>query len=152
MSAVATSNYACSRTFWEAKAQCGHLSTRFNRANQTDMDRAMHLMEYICSDEEHALVICPRSLQIIAASDASYGENPDGSSTTGGVCGFENPDGSQHCWIMAISAKQNVIAKSSSESELIAGSTVGDYIVWMRDISWRIYESSRIKSNLCRII
>ena len=53
-SAVATLNYACSRTLWEAKARCGHLNTRFNRANQTNMDRAMHLMEYICSDEEYA--------------------------------------------------------------------------------------------------
>jgi hypothetical protein len=34
---------------------------------------------------------------------------------------------------MFVSSKQSIVAKSSAEAELIAASTVGDYVVWLQE-------------------
>jgi hypothetical protein len=98
------------------------------------MNKIMRVLEYIVTCEDHKLVLCPKSLQLIASSDASYGEHSDGKSQTGGTVGFEDPNGQLHCWVIAVSSKQPVIAKSTGECELIAGNVIGDFVVWTKDM------------------
>jgi hypothetical protein len=87
----------------------------------------------MASSPDHCLVLRPKSLKIIVYADASYGEHEDGKSHTGGCVGFEGKD-DYLCNFMFISSKQPVVAKSSSEAELIAANTVGDHAVWLADM------------------
>jgi hypothetical protein len=92
------------------------------------MMKAMRVAEYIYGTrEEHCLVLSPKSLQIVAASDASYAEHADARSHTGGVIGFESDSG---CWISFISCKQPFITQSAGEAELVAVNHVGNYAEW----------------------
>jgi hypothetical protein len=73
------------------------------------------------------MILAPKSLKMMSASDASYGEHADRKSHSGGVVGFELDTS---CHFAYISGKQPVVAKSVGEAELIAENKVGDYIVW----------------------
>ena len=77
----------------------------------------MRVAEYVagCGDK-HGLILSPKSLQVVAKSDASYAEHVDGKSHTGGCVGFESDNA---CWFMWLSTKQPVVALSTCESELI---------------------------------
>ena len=90
----------------------------------------MRIAEYIvgCGDN-HCLILAPKSLQLIARSDASYAEHKDGRSLTGGCIGFESDTA---CWFMWVSSKQPVVALSTCECELIAISTIGCGVEWTR--------------------
>ena len=130
MSLNASLMYASKRTYPEISYPVVYLSSRYNKATETDYAKAMRVAEYIvgCGDNHH-LVLSPKSLQVIARSDASYAEHADGKSHTGGTIGFESD---QACWFLWISTKQPVVALSSCESELIATSTVGCGVEWSR--------------------
>ena len=107
----------------------------------------MRIAEYIvgCGDE-HSLILAPKSLQLIARSDASYAEHKDGRSHTGGCIGFESDSA---CWFTWVSSKQPVVALSTCESELIATSTIGCGVEWGVGNSYRNSDmfSSRSRSE-----
>ena len=130
MSLNATLMYASKRTYPEISFPVVYLSSRYNKATEDDYAKAMRVAEYIagCGDK-HGLVLSPKSLQIIAKSDASYAEHVDGKSHTGGCVGFESD---YACWFMWLSTKQPVVALSTCESELIATCTVGCAVAWSR--------------------
>ena len=120
--------YGAMRTYPEIRPAVIRLSTKYNRANELDLGKATRVAEYIfgCKDE-HKMILAPKSLKMMSASDASYGEHADGKSHSGGVTGFESDTS---CHFGYISGKQPVVAKSAGEAELIAENKVGDYIVW----------------------
>ena len=62
--------------------------------------------------ENHGLVLSPKSLQLVAKSDASYAEHADGKSHTGGAVGFESD---YACWFMWLSTKQTKQPITTSE-------------------------------------
>ena len=123
MSLNATLMYASKRTYPEISFAVVYLSSRYNKATEDDYAKAMRVAEYVagCGDK-HGLILSPKSLQVVAKSDASYAEHVDGKSHTGGCVGFESDNA---CWFMWLSTKQPVVALSTCESELIATSTVG---------------------------
>jgi hypothetical protein len=132
MSLNATLMYAAKRTYPEISFPVVYLSSRYNKATEGDLKKAMRVAEYIVTcGESHCLKLAPKSLQIIARSDASYAEHADGRSHTGGCIGFESDSA---CWFMWVSTKQPVVAMSSCESELIATSTVGCGVSWSRQL------------------
>lgn len=77
------------------------------------------------------MILAPKSLQIVAASDASYAENVDGTSNDGGCVGFESDT---CCWTAFVAGKQPVVAMSACEAELIAVNKVGTFVEWERQI------------------
>jgi hypothetical protein len=81
--------YGAMRTYPEIKPAVIHLSTKYNRANELDLNKAIRVAEYIygCKDE-HKMILAPKLLKMMSASDASYGEHADGKSQSGGVVGF----------------------------------------------------------------
>jgi hypothetical protein len=85
---------------------------------------------YGCRDT-HKFILAPKSVKLIGAADASYGEHADGKSHTGGVIGFESDSS---CYFAYVSGKQPVVAKSAGEAELIAENKIGDYIEWSREL------------------
>ena len=91
MSLNATLMYASKRTYPEISYPVVYLSSRYNKATEDDYAKAMRVAEYIAGcGEKHGLVLSPKSLQIVAKSDASYAEHVDGKSHTGGCVGFES--------------------------------------------------------------
>jgi hypothetical protein len=83
--------YGAMRTYPEIKPAVIRLSTKYNKANELDLNKATWLVEYIygCKDK-HKMIIAPKSLKMMSASDASYGEHVDGKSHSGGVVSFES--------------------------------------------------------------
>ena len=93
--------YAAKRTYPEISYPVVYLSSRYNKATEGDYKKAMRVAEYIvtCGDS-HCLRLAPKSLQIIARSDASYAEHSDMDVVTpedvlvsrvtlhAGLCGF----------------------------------------------------------------
>ena len=130
MSLNATLMYASKRTYPEISFPVVYLASKYNKATDDDYGKAMRIAEYIvgCGDE-HCLILAPKSLQLVARSDASYAEHKDGRSHTGGCIGFESDTA---CWFMWVSSKQPVVALSTCESELIATSTIGCGVEWGR--------------------
>jgi hypothetical protein len=67
------------------------LSVKYNKATEEDMKKATRVAEYIygCIDT-HKLVLKSNSMYLISAADASYAEQPDGKSHSGGVVLLES--------------------------------------------------------------
>ena len=120
--------YGAMRTYPEIRPAVIRLSTKYNRANELDLNKATRVAEYIYGcKEEHKLILAPKSMKAISAADASYGEHADGKSHSGGTVGFESDTS---CNFAFVSGKQPVVAKSVGEAELIAENKVGDYVEW----------------------
>ena len=118
MSLNAALMYASKRTYPEISFAVVYLSLRYNKATEDDYAKAIRVAEYIVGcGENHGLILSPKSLQLVAKSDASYVENADGKSHMGGAVGFESD---YACRFMWLSTKQPVVALSTCESELIA--------------------------------
>lgn len=124
--------FGATRTYPETKPTVVRLSRKYGKATEADMQKARRVAEYIygCIDD-HVLILSPKSLQLIASSDASYAENPDGTSNNGGCVGFESDVA---CWLCFITDKQSVVAKSACEAELITVNKVGDMVEWARQL------------------
>jgi hypothetical protein len=105
-------------------------STKYNKATEDDLKKVIRVAQYVygCKDT-HKLILAPKSMKLIGAADASYGEHADGKSHTGGVIGFESDSS---CYFAYVSSKQP--AKSTGEAELIAENKIGDYIEWSREL------------------
>ena len=93
-----------------------------------------------CGDK-HGLILSPKSLQLVAKSNASYAEHADGKSHTGGCVGFESD---YACWFMWLSTKQPVVALSTCKSELIATCTAGCAVEWAR-------QTVRSRAGICSV-
>ena len=120
--------YGAKRTYPECLPSCVTLASKYNKATVKDMIKARRVAEYIYGTrEDHCLVLSPKSLQIVATSDASYGETATAHSQTGGTVGFESDTG---CWFSFISCKQPFITQSAGEAELVAVNTVGNHADW----------------------
>ena len=113
------------------------LATHQGKASVQDLKKLKRIMGYVKAHPDHCMTLKPKSLKIICAADASYGDHHDGKSHSGGVVGFE---GDNKCIspVMFICGKQPVVAKSSFEAEIIAASTVGDSFVWFSDFMGEI--------------
>jgi hypothetical protein len=92
-----------------------YLCTRVRCPNEQDIKKLERVMQYINGTKEFGLTLkCDGPLRIIGFIDAAYGCHVDGKSHSGAVvqlCG---------CCVMAISRKQKIVSKSSTEAELIA--------------------------------
>jgi hypothetical protein len=131
-SAVMTVSFGAHRTYPSLLFGTSWLATRQGKATEQDLKKLKSIMGYIKAHPDHCLMLKPKSLKIICAADASYGDHLDGKSHTGGVVGFESDDNGISP-VMFVCGKQSVVAKSSFEAEIIAASTVGDSFVWLSD-------------------
>jgi hypothetical protein len=131
-SAVMTVSFGAHRTYPSLLFGTSWLATRQGKATEQDLKKLKRIMGYIKAHPDHCLMLKPKSLKIICAADASYGDHLDGKSHTGGVVGFESDDNGISP-VMFVCGKQSVVAKSSFEAEIIAASTVGDSFVWLSD-------------------
>ena len=132
MSKNALLMFGATRTYPEIRPIVARLATKYNKATELDMKKAIRVAEYIfgCMDD-HVLVLAPKSLQLVATSDASYAENPDGTSNDGGCVGFESDEA---CWVAIITGKQAWPVLSACEAELVASCRVGTFVEWAKQL------------------
>jgi hypothetical protein len=131
-SAVMTVSFGAHRTYPELLFGVSWLATHQGKATEQDMKKLKRILGYVKAHPDHCMTLKPRSLKIVCAADASYGDHQDGKSHSGGVIGFECEDNTISP-VMFVCGKQPVVAKSSYEAEIIAASTVGDSFVWLSD-------------------
>jgi hypothetical protein len=131
-SALMTVSFGAHRTYAELLFGISWLATRQGKASEQDLKKLKRIMGYVKAHPDHCMVLKPKSMKIVCAADASYGDHLDGKSHSGGIVGFERDD-TGISPVMFVCGKQSVVAKSSYEAELIAASTVGDSFVWMKD-------------------
>ena len=128
-----TAMYGGKRTYPEVLPTTTYLATKYWHATQTDMNKALRVLEYFNYSDNHVMYFRPKSLKIVVSADASYAEHHDAKSHTGGCIGFEGYEG-EGSYFIFISNKQSIVAKSSCESELIALNTVAEHLVWLQDL------------------
>jgi hypothetical protein len=108
--------YLAKRVKPECLTAVAYLATRVTRCSVDDVDKLHRLIRYIRWGRDTGLVLRPGSsgLAVRLFVDASYGVHVDGKSHTGS-CVVVGEIGAVHCR----SAKQGIVAKSSTEAELI---------------------------------
>jgi hypothetical protein len=136
-SALMTVSFGAHRTYPELLFGVSWLATHQGKATEQDMKKLKRIMGYVKAHSDHCMILKPKSLRIVCAADASYGDHLDGKSHSGGVIGFEGAD-KNISPVMFVCGKQSVVAKSSFEAEVIAASTVGDSFVWLSDFMGEI--------------
>ena len=105
------------------------LSTKYNKATEEDMKKAIRVAEYIYGCKNiHRLVLKPKSMKMVSAADASYAEHPDGKSHSGGDFGSESDSS---CYFGFVSSKQPVVAKLTGEAELIGQTKL---VIWLNGL------------------
>ena len=124
--------YGAKRTYPEILPVTTYLASKYWKATEEDMEKARRVIAYMINDPDHALVLKSTSNNIVACADASYAEHSDAKSHTGGCVGLESDDGASY--FIFVSNKQSIFAKSSCEAELIAQSSIGEYIVWLSEL------------------
>ena len=106
------------------------LATRAAKADSDDMGKLRRVIRYLRGSAGRGIRLCPGALgvSVRAYVDAAYGVHMDGKSHTGVsiVIGEAGP-------IFVRSTKQPIVAKSSTEAELIATSDSANQIFHMRN-------------------
>jgi len=95
------------------------LSTRVNKFNSHDNEKILRVLRYLNDTRRLGLVLKvpnPSQIELVTSADASYGVHSDGKGQTGISTTFGIGS------ICSCTTKQKIVAKSSSESELIAAS------------------------------
>jgi hypothetical protein len=117
-SEVAKLLYIGKRIFPEILVAISYLTTRVNIVDTDDMIKLTRVHKYINHVKERGLRLCiGENITVRAYVDAAYGVHADGKSHTGCMV-IVGDEGA----IYFKSAKQKIVAKSSTEGELIAAS------------------------------
>jgi hypothetical protein len=93
-----------------------------------DDEKLARLEGYLAKTVEDKLILHPESLELYASVDASYSIHWDSKGHSGVVVSL----GGDGCTVMAKSVKQKLVARSSTESELIALDDALCYVLWCR--------------------
>jgi hypothetical protein len=95
------------------------LCTRVNKFDSNDKNKMNKVLKYLNSTKDLGLVLkCPgvTALEVVTSADASYGIHSDGKGQSGISTSFGIGA------VNSSTTKQKIVAKSSSEAELIASS------------------------------
>jgi hypothetical protein len=123
---VAKLLYLAKRTRPDILTACAFLATRVNCSSVEDAKKLERVLKYLNGSRSQGikLEITGDDLQVRAYIDASFGTHADGKGHTG--CVITLGKGPIH----VRSAKQKLVAKSSSEAELIALSDELSQVIW----------------------
>jgi hypothetical protein len=67
--------YGAMRTYPEIRSAVLQLLTKYNKANELNLSKARQIAEYIYGcQEEHTLILVPKSLNLMSAAAASYSQ------------------------------------------------------------------------------
>lgn len=126
---LAKANYIATQTRPDIKLVTSMLAANTSNPSEEDEKRLKHLVKYLLGSKEQGLFFGRNNRIVLSAeADASWLSNPDLTGQTGGV--IKVGDSVVHC----ISKRQRMIARSSTEAEIIAAETVATEIQWLRNL------------------
>ena len=113
---VARVLYLAKRTKPETLVATAFLATRVTKCDEDDIKKLQRLLKYIRSVRERGIVLKPGCGDVTVTQyiDAAYGVHADGKGHTGSVTIIGDA-----AVVDAASKKQTIVAKSSTEAELI---------------------------------
>ena len=104
------------------------LTTRVKEPNETDQAKLIRVLKYLKGTSELGIKLCPAAkIGILAHVDSSYACHPDFKGQTGIVISLGSGP------IFVRSSKQKLVARSSTESELIGLADGSSQVIWSRE-------------------
>jgi hypothetical protein len=122
--------YLAKRSRPDILKEVAYLASKVMNPSIMDESKLDRLEGYLAATVDDKLIMQPKSLQIFASVDASYSIHFDSKGHTGILISL----GKDGCTVMAKSVKQKLVARSSTESELIALDDGLCYILWCRKL------------------
>ena len=127
-SAVMTLHYLAKRTRSDMLTAVSWCATRVLHPTEEDERKLDRILGYLLATKDQKLILCIGPVcELRAYVDASFGLYPDGKSITGAVIMLGNAP------IYVKSAKQKIVTRSSTESELVGISDTLSQILWARE-------------------
>jgi hypothetical protein len=155
MSRVMTLLYVAKRTRPDILKEVTYLSSKNLKPNKYDWEKLIRVFEYLNYTKERVLTIKVDNLEVVVYVDASYLTHDNMKGHTGGVIMLGEKGGTN----LAISRKQRILARSSTEAELIAIAEILEYATFERDIvsemierdiKIKIYEDNMSTIRMCK--
>jgi hypothetical protein len=128
---VAMILYLAKRARPEVLTAVSYLATRVTRCDSDDVDKLIRVIRYIRGTREMGMILRPgvSGIRVHLFVDASYGVHVDGRSHTGS-CVVIGDLGAVHCR----SSKQQIVTKSTAESELVGLSDSANQGIFVRNL------------------
>jgi hypothetical protein len=120
--------YVAKRSRPDILKEVAFLSTKVSKPSMEDERKLSRLEGYLSTTIGDKLILRPKCLTLFASVDASYGVHSDCKGHSGIVLSL----GRSGSIVMAKSVKQKLVARSSTESELVALDDSICYILWCR--------------------
>ena len=124
---VAKGLFACKRARPDIQHVIAYLFARVRKPNEDDWRKLLRLLQFINDTRDDVLTLSADDLSVITwYVDASFAVHPDFKSHTGAVMTYGQGA------IQAISRKQKLNTRSSTESELVGVDDALTPIMWTR--------------------
>jgi hypothetical protein len=120
--------YIATKTRFDVLFPVCILAGRQQSSSLRDEAHLARLVRYLKRTADWCYTICPDSLTLTAAADASHACHPNGRGHTGFACFLGGS-----C-IFARSVKQSLVSKSSAEAELLALNQAADEVLYLRNL------------------
>jgi hypothetical protein len=120
--------YVSTKTRFDLMFAVSVLCSRQQTCSVSDETALAQLVSYTKRTMDFCHVIAPSDMTLSASADASYSCHEDGYGHSGIVCRLGGST------IFARSSKQRLIAKSSTEAELLALNTAVDEVLYLRNL------------------
>jgi hypothetical protein len=147
--------YIAKRTRPDILKEITHLSSRNLNPNKGDWDKLNRVLQYLNYTKDKVLRLKVDELEVVVYVDASYLVHENMKGHTGGIIMLGEKGGTN----LALSRKQRVLARSSTEAELIAIEEILKYATFERDIveeltgekiKIKIYEDNLSCITMCK--
>jgi Reverse transcriptase (RNA-dependent DNA polymerase) len=120
--------YVATKTRFDILFPVTVLASRQASPTERDEQALSQLVQYLKQTRDIGLRIEPRAPILTASADASYACHSDGAGHSGMVCRLGGST------VFAKSGKQKLIAKSSTEAELLALNSATDEVLYLRNL------------------
>lgn len=128
--------FTCNRVRSDVFLHTSFLCTRLKCPTSEDLDKLERVMRYIAGTINHGIVYSAGSadLRVFAWIDASYATHDDAKGHSGTIISVGSVPGSNGNIVYIKSRKQKLVARSSTEAELIALHDGLPQVVWTRNV------------------
>jgi len=128
--------FTCNRVRSDVFLHTSLLCTKLKNPTEEDMAKLVRVLRYIAGTLEYGLIYSSgdADLKVFAWIDASYATHDDAKGHSGTVISIGAVPGSNGNVVYVKSRKQKLVARSSTEAELIALHDGLPQVVWTREV------------------
>jgi hypothetical protein len=128
--------FTCNRVRVDVFLHTSFLCTRLKEPTEQDMAKLIKVMQYVSGTAEFGMVYSSgdEHLNVFAWIDASYAVHADAKGHSGTIVSVGNASATSGNIIYVKSRKQKLVARSSTEAELIALHDGLPQVVWTRNL------------------